>query len=100
MWTALFACAAAAQLIEHTGLRSLSPPLVSIALGATASALGVVPTACAEYDIVWAYLMPVAAALYLLDANLAGYVLAQHVGAHPLWCLLHCNPRCHHAQAA
>ncbi|NBU65712.1 MAG: hypothetical protein EBS29_14595 [Chloroflexia bacterium] len=73
VWTVLFTCAAAAQLIEHTALRSLSPPLVSIALGAAASAAGLVPTACLEYDVVWTFLMPIAAALYLLDANLSGY---------------------------
>lgn len=71
----LFACAATAQLIERTPLHSLSPPLVSIALGAAASATSLVPTACAEYDIVWSYLMPVAAALYLLNANLSEYVV-------------------------
>ena len=53
--------------------RLLSAPLLSLALGLGGAAAGLLPTSGPAFDIVWQYLMPLAAALYLLETDLQGY---------------------------
>ena len=48
----------------------VSAPLVSMLLGLALSAVGLIPSASATYDLVWSTLMPLAAALYLLESDL------------------------------
>lgn len=51
--------------------RLLSAPLVSMLLAAGLAATGVIPFDCPSYGVVWDYLMPMAAACFLLETDLA-----------------------------
>ncbi len=58
---------------ERTALgRLLSAPVVALLLGLGGAAAGLLPAASATYDAVWQFLMPLAAALILLEADLRG----------------------------
>ena len=48
----------------------LSAPLVSMLVALVAAAAGLLPTASGAADAVWAYLMPLGAACYLLESDL------------------------------
>jgi uncharacterized membrane protein len=48
----------------------LSAPLVAMIAALGLAMLGVIPTAAPTYDAVWVYLMPLAAALSLLESDL------------------------------
>lgn len=63
---------AVAQLVERrTPLGAvLSAPLASMLLALAAAAAGVLPTASGAADAIWTYLMPLGAALYLLESDL------------------------------
>jgi len=74
LWAALAACAALSQLAERrTALgAALSAPLVSMLLAMAAAAGGLLPTGAAAdgaYAPVWRFLMPLAASLFLLEAD-------------------------------
>jgi uncharacterized membrane protein len=73
LWAAFAACAAAGQVVEQrTPVGAvLSAPLVSMLLALAGAALGWLPAASAAADAIWAYLMPLGAALYLLDCDLS-----------------------------
>lgn len=49
---------------------ALSAPLLSLLLALLLSAGGVLPTDSASYDTIWTYVMPLGAALYLLESDL------------------------------
>ena len=49
---------------------ALSAPLLSLLLALLLSAGGVLPTDTAAYDMIWTYVMPLGAALYLLESDL------------------------------
>ena len=72
LWTAFALCAALGQLLERrTPLGGvLSAPLLSMLLALAAAAAGLLPTASGVADAIWIYLMPLGAALYLLECDL------------------------------
>ncbi|KAK9814234.1 hypothetical protein WJX72_002639 [[Myrmecia] bisecta] len=72
LWTLLALCAAGGQLIERQTPvgRYVSAPLLSLLLALLLSATNVIPITSAVYDIIWTYIMPLAAALYLLESDL------------------------------
>lgn len=72
LWTALCVCAALGQMVERrTPLGAvLSAPLVSMVCALAAAAAGVLPASSAAADAIWTYLMPLGAALYLLESDL------------------------------
>lgn len=72
LWTAFALCAALGQLLERrTPLGGLlSAPLLSMLLALAAAAAGLLPTASGVADAIWTYLMPLGAALYLLECDL------------------------------
>lgn len=49
----------------------LSAPLASMLLALAGAAAGLLPTASAAADAIWTYLMPLAAACYLLESDLS-----------------------------
>lgn len=58
-------------LEQHTKVgAALSAPLLSLLLALVLSAAGVIPVTSSTYDIIWTYLMPLGAALYLLESDL------------------------------
>ena len=58
-------------LEQHTKIgATLSAPLLSLMLALTLSATGIIPVSSPTYDIIWTYLMPLGAALYLLESDL------------------------------
>ncbi|GMH42307.1 hypothetical protein BSKO_10226 [Bryopsis sp. KO-2023] len=72
LWTALLGCAFASQVIEETAVgRLVSSPLLAIGFGWGLAACGVIPTWCPTYDIVWSWCIPLAAVLYILEADLS-----------------------------
>lgn len=72
LWAALSACAAGGQVLEQrTSFGSaLSAPLLSLLLALALSAGGVLPVTSPAYDVIWTYIMPLGAALYLLESDL------------------------------
>lgn len=48
----------------------LSAPLVSMLAAVALTASGIIPTDCPSYDVVWQYLMPMAAGCFLLETDL------------------------------
>ena len=66
------------QLVERrTRLGGvLSAPLASLLAALALAAAGLVPTASSTADAIWAYLMPLGAALYLLESDLSQCVPA------------------------
>lgn len=48
----------------------LSAPLVSMLAALALAVAGVIPTTSPAYDAVWTYIMPLAAALCLLESDL------------------------------
>lgn len=72
LWAGFAVCAALGQLMEsRTPLGAvLSAPLLSMVLALAAAAAGVLPTASTAADTVWAFLLPLGAALYLLESDL------------------------------
>ncbi|MEW5296947.1 MAG: hypothetical protein WDW36_000191 [Sanguina aurantia] len=76
LWALLLLCAAGGQVAEQRSRlgRLLSAPLVSMLLAAGLAATGVIPFDCASYGVVWDYLMPMAAACFLLETDLAKLV--------------------------
>lgn len=48
--------------------RYVSAPLFALILGFAMSTVHILPTDSSAYDTVWAWLMPLATALYLLDS--------------------------------
>ncbi|GFR43497.1 hypothetical protein Agub_g4584, partial [Astrephomene gubernaculifera] len=71
LWTLLAACGAFAQLAENRTRwgAALSAPLLSMLCAVALAAAGIIPTDCTAYDTVWRYLMPLAAACYLLETD-------------------------------
>ncbi|PNH06564.1 putative membrane protein YjcL, partial [Tetrabaena socialis] len=53
---------------------ALSAPLVSMMCAVALAAGGVIPVDCAVYDSVWTYLMPLAAACFLLETDVGRLV--------------------------
>lgn len=49
---------------------ALSAPLLCLLLALLLSAGGVLPTDSSSYDMIWTYVMPLGAALYLLESDL------------------------------
>lgn len=72
LWAALSACAAGGQVLEQRTSfgAALSAPLLSLLLALLLSAAGILPTNNPAYDMVWTYVMPLGAALYLLESDL------------------------------
>lgn len=93
LWAALSACAAGGQVqaaVPVTSTSQLTPsdfvlqvleqqtkigatlsaPLLSLMLALTLSATGIMPVSSPTYDIIWTYVMPLGAALYLLESDL------------------------------
>ncbi|KAL6765369.1 hypothetical protein V8C86DRAFT_2458332 [Haematococcus lacustris] len=73
VWALLTSSASLAQVAAtRTRIGSaLSAPLLAMACGLGLSATGVLPVDCPAYNVVWAYLMPGAAAGYLLEADMS-----------------------------
>lgn len=69
----------------------LSAPLAAMLGALCLAVLGVIPTAAPTYDTVWAYIMPLAAGLCLLESDLrrCGRVHHQQPG-----CLFKCSIVC------
>lgn len=69
----LFTCGAVAQRLEpSTRLgQVLGAPMLSLCCGLALAALGVLPSSCATFDAVWRYLMPLAAALMMLENDVS-----------------------------
>ena len=65
-------CSCWLQVLEQrTSFGSaLSAPLLSLLLALFLSAGGILPTANPMYDMIWTYVMPLGAALYLLESDL------------------------------
>ena len=62
--------AAYQQVLQRTKIGSLiSAPLLAIALGLLLAAFGIIPIECPDYELVSTYLLPMAAALYLLESD-------------------------------
>ena len=85
-WLALAACAGGGQFLEaRTPLgRLTSAPLLSMVLGMCVSGLRLLPAGLPEYSVVWHFVMPLGACLFLLESNLseikdAGEVLVAFV---------------------
>ncbi|PNW82795.1 hypothetical protein CHLRE_06g294550v5 [Chlamydomonas reinhardtii] len=76
LWCLLLSCAALAQIAEkHTAWGSaLSAPLVSMLAAVGLAASGVIPVDCAAYGVVWGYVMPLAAACFLLETDVGRLV--------------------------
>lgn len=72
LWAALSACAAGGQVLEQRTSfgAALSAPLLSLLLALLLSAAGILTTANPVYDMIWTYIMPLGAALYLLESDL------------------------------
>ena len=51
--------------------RLFSAPLLALLLGLAAAWAGVMPTTSAAYDLIWSHAVPLATALYLLEADLS-----------------------------
>ena len=49
----------------------LGGPLVSMLCAVALASSGIIPTDTPAYDVVWQYLMPLAAGCFLLDADMA-----------------------------
>ncbi|KAH7618719.1 putative Uncharacterized membrane protein YjcL [Nannochloris sp. 'desiccata'] len=73
LWACIAACAAVSQVIERRTRIGvfLSAPLLSTFLALLAAALNIIPTTAPAYDTIWTYLMPIAAALYLLESDIS-----------------------------
>lgn len=73
LWGCIAACAAASQLIERRTKIGvfLSAPLLATFLALGAATIGVIPTTAPAYDTIWTYIMPLAAALYLLESDIS-----------------------------
>ena len=65
-------CPCLLQVLEQrTSFGSaLSAPLLSLLLALLLSAAGILPTETSAYDMIWTYVMPLGAALYLLESDL------------------------------
>ena len=65
-------CPCLLQVLEQrTSFGSaLSAPLLSLLLALLLSAAGILPTETSAYDMIWIYVMPLGAALYLLESDL------------------------------
>lgn len=60
-------------LQDHTPAgRLFSAPLLALLLGLGAAWTGMMPTSSPAYDIIWSHAIPLATALYLLEADLRG----------------------------
>ena len=72
-WLALAACASGGQFLEaKTPLgRVTSAPLLAMVLGMGVSGLRLLPQGLPEYAVVWQFLMPLGACLFLLESDLS-----------------------------
>lgn len=72
LYAAFAACAAVGQLVERrTPLGAvLSAPLVSMLVALAAAVAGILPLTSGAADAIWAVIMPLAAALTLLESDL------------------------------
>eukprot|EP00798_Chlamydomonas_sp_ICE-L_P015845 gene15845-21972_t len=72
LWASVFGCAAIGHLAEeHTWIgEKLSAPLVSMLFAVALSATGIIPADCTSYNVVWKYMMPMAASCFLLNTDL------------------------------
>ncbi|GAX78081.1 hypothetical protein CEUSTIGMA_g5523.t1 [Chlamydomonas eustigma] len=72
LWTMLLACAALGQLSDSRSKIGslLGGPLVSMLCAVALAAAGIIPTDAPSYDIVWKYLMPLAAGCFLVDVDI------------------------------
>lgn len=62
---------------DHTAVgKLLSAPVIALLLGLLGAAAGILPVQCTAYEVVWQYVMPLAAALILLDSDLRECALA------------------------
>jgi uncharacterized membrane protein len=73
LWACIATCAAISQVVERRTRIGvfLSAPLLSTFLALFAAALNLIPTTAPAYDTIWTYLMPLAAALYLLESDIS-----------------------------
>ena len=75
IWACLTACGAASQYLENTKVGSwLSGPLLAIAIALMAGQVGLLPSSSSVYGLVWNFLLPVSASLYMLESDLSRYV--------------------------
>ena len=65
---------ALSQVIERRTAAGLvlSAPLLATLLALVAAAAGVIPATSPVYSVIWTYLLPLAAALYLLECDISG----------------------------
>jgi uncharacterized membrane protein len=73
LWGCIAAFAAISQIIERRTRLGilLSAPLLSTFLALIAASLKIIPTTAPIYDTIWTYLMPLAAALCLLESDIS-----------------------------
>jgi uncharacterized membrane protein len=73
LWACIAACAAISQIIERRTRIGvfLSAPLLSTFLALFAAGFNIIPTTAPAYDTIRTYLMPIAAALYLLESDIS-----------------------------
>lgn len=60
--------------------RAASAPILVMAVAALAAAAHAIPQACAAYDVVWAAVMPLGAALCLLEVDLTDLARCEQSG--------------------
>lgn len=72
LWAAIASCAAVGQYLEkNTKVGSfLSGPLMAIVMAMGASTLNIIPSVSLFYDQIWTNMLPIAAALYVLETDL------------------------------
>lgn len=73
--TACMAIAAIGMRLEDTSFgRRVSGAMIAIVLAALLANLGVIPASAPTYDFIWRYLVPLAIALFLMNADLISIV--------------------------
>ncbi len=73
LWAILLSSAAAAQLAAaHTRWgNALSTPLLAMAAGVALAGGGLIPCDCSAYSVVWQFVMPMAAASYIIESDVS-----------------------------
>lgn len=72
LWTVLIGTAAFSILLEQKNkiAAKLTGPVIALIFGMFLSNVGIIPTQAATYDIVWAYVVPLAIPLLLMKMNI------------------------------
>ena len=73
LWAVLAVIGAASQVLERRTKAGvvLSAPLLATLLALLAAAARLIPTAAPAYAAIWAYFLPLGAALYLLECDIS-----------------------------